>query len=75
MNIGFDQFVHTLTPAKRSAMGYRYNWKCANAVRVWRTDCQIPTKWRETPEKENLFREGIQVEFNPLAPSPTAYAA
>lgn len=56
-------------------MSYSYNQKCANAVRVWRTDCHIPTKWRETPEKENLFREGIQVEFNPLAPSPTAYAA
>jgi len=56
-------------------MGYSYNQKCANAVRVWRTDCHIPTKWRETPEKENFFRRGIQVEFNALAERPTPYAA
>ena len=56
-------------------MAYSYNRKCANAVRVWRTDCHIPAAWRETPAKENLFRQGIQVEFNALADKPTPYAA
>ena len=45
---------------------YSYNKRSTNVARCFKDACHIPAEWRDTDEREAIFRKAMVVEVSPL---------